>query len=158
MLSRINSNSCPQCELHQASFWRGLNAMSLWLQNSKNPIQQMIYEAMTKKEGVLTNNYQEAIQRVLNSDYAFIGESISQDLAVARHCNLVRAVEVVSARGFGIATPQGKRPSGSEVPNSPRLSILAPPTEAAELCSNSDPRSVCSGVVYHSKQGLYHAE
>ncbi|XP_066493833.1 probable glutamate receptor [Tiliqua scincoides] len=78
-----------------------------YFKNSKNPIQQMIYESMTKKEGVLAKNYQEAIRRVLDSDYAFIGESISQDLAVAKHCNLVRAVEVIGARGFGIATPQG---------------------------------------------------
>lgn len=77
----------------------------------------MIYESMTKKEGVLTPNYHVAIQRVLDSNYAFIGESISQDLAVARHCNLVRAVEVISARGYGIATPQGKWPSGMDVLN-----------------------------------------
>ncbi|XP_063173530.1 probable glutamate receptor [Candoia aspera] len=80
-----------------------------YFKNSKGPIQQLVYESMNKKEAVLTKSYQEAVQRVLDSNYAFIGESISQDLAVARHCNLVRSPEVLGARGFGIATPKGSR-------------------------------------------------
>ncbi|XP_042334671.1 probable glutamate receptor [Sceloporus undulatus] len=80
----------------------------LYFKNSKNPIQQMVYESMNKKkETVFAKNYQEAIQRVLDSNYAFIGESISQDLAIARHCNLIRSPEVLGARGFGIATQKG---------------------------------------------------
>lgn len=79
------------------------------LQNSKNPIHQMIYEYMDKRrDHVLVKTYQEAVQRVMESNYAFIGESISQDLAAARHCNLIRAPEVIGARGFGIATTQGE--------------------------------------------------
>lgn len=79
------------------------------LQNSKNPIHQMIYEYMDKRrDHVLVKTYQEAVQRVMDSNYAFIGESISQDLAAARHCNLIRAPEVIGARGFGIATAQGQ--------------------------------------------------
>ncbi|XP_054857751.1 probable glutamate receptor [Eublepharis macularius] len=78
-----------------------------YFKDSKNPIQQMVYESMNKKDTVLPKSYQEAIQLVLDSNYAFIGETVSQDLAVARHCNLVRSPEVLGARGFGIATPQG---------------------------------------------------
>ncbi|NXG53788.1 GLRK protein, partial [Psilopogon haemacephalus] len=78
-----------------------------FFKNSKNPIHQMIYEYMDKRrDHVLVKTYQEAVQRVMESDYAFIGESISQDLAAARHCNLIRAPEVIGARGFGIATTQ----------------------------------------------------
>uniref|UniRef100_A0A8C3EBZ3 Glutamate receptor n=1 Tax=Corvus moneduloides TaxID=1196302 RepID=A0A8C3EBZ3_CORMO len=78
-----------------------------YFKNSKNPIHQMIYEYMEKRrEHVLVKTYQEAVQRVMDSNYAFIGESISQDLAAARHCNLIRAPEVIGARGFGIATTQ----------------------------------------------------
>ncbi|NWI85989.1 GLRK protein, partial [Pitta sordida] len=78
-----------------------------FFKNSKNPIHQMIYEYMEKRrEHVLVKTYQEAIQRVMESNYAFIGESISQDLAAARHCNLIRAPEVIGARGYGIATTQ----------------------------------------------------
>ncbi|NWS30163.1 GLRK protein, partial [Polioptila caerulea] len=63
-----------------------------YFKNSKNPIHQMIYEYMEKRrEHVLVKTYQEAVQRVMDSNYAFIGESISQDLAAARHCNLIRA-------------------------------------------------------------------
>uniref|UniRef100_A0A8D0HK36 Glutamate receptor n=1 Tax=Sphenodon punctatus TaxID=8508 RepID=A0A8D0HK36_SPHPU len=79
-----------------------------YFKNSKNSVQQMIYEYMDKRrDHVLVKSYQEGIQRVMESDYAFIGESISQDLEVARHCNLIRAMEVIGARGFGIATPKG---------------------------------------------------
>lgn len=84
------------------------NTCFFGLQNSKNPIHQMIYEYMDKRrDHVLVKTYQEAVQRVMDSNYAFIGESISQDLAAARHCNLIRAPEVIGARGFGIATAQG---------------------------------------------------
>ncbi|XP_074874217.1 putative glutamate receptor [Carettochelys insculpta] len=79
-----------------------------FFKNSRNPIHQMIYEYMDKRRDyVLVKSYQEAVQRVLESNYAFIGESISQDLAAARHCNLIRAPEVIGARGFGIATAKG---------------------------------------------------
>ncbi|XP_070812131.1 probable glutamate receptor isoform X1 [Pituophis catenifer annectens] len=78
-----------------------------YFKNSKSPVQQLVYESMVKKESALSKSYQEAIQRVLDSNYAFIGESISQDLAVARHCNLIRSPEVLGPRGFGIATPKG---------------------------------------------------
>lgn len=87
------------------------------LQNSKNPIHQMIYEYMDKRrDHVLVKTYQEAVQRVMDSNYAFIGESISQDLAAARHCNLIRAPEVIGARGFGIATAQGQSLRTAPVP------------------------------------------
>ncbi|XP_010223784.1 PREDICTED: probable glutamate receptor [Tinamus guttatus] len=79
-----------------------------FFKNSKNPVHQLIYEYMEKRRDyVLVKTYQEAIQRVLDSNYAFIGESVSQELAAARHCNLIRAPEVITARGFGIATPRG---------------------------------------------------
>ncbi|XP_050787676.1 probable glutamate receptor [Gopherus flavomarginatus] len=79
-----------------------------FFKNSRNPIHQMIYEYMDKRrDHVLVKNYHEAFQRVLESNYAFIGESISQDLLAARHCNLIRAPEVIGARGFGIATAKG---------------------------------------------------
>uniref|UniRef100_A0A8V0Z4P4 Kainate binding protein n=1 Tax=Gallus gallus TaxID=9031 RepID=A0A8V0Z4P4_CHICK len=78
-----------------------------FFKNSKNPIHRMVYEYMDKRrDHVLVKTYQEAVQRVMESNYAFIGESISQDLAAARHCNLIRAPEVIGARGFGIATAQ----------------------------------------------------
>uniref|UniRef100_A0A8C6Z1J5 Glutamate receptor n=1 Tax=Nothoprocta perdicaria TaxID=30464 RepID=A0A8C6Z1J5_NOTPE len=88
-----------------------------FFKNSKNPVHQLIYEYMDKRRDyVLVKTYQEAIQRVLEGKFAFIGEAVSLDLAAARHCSLIRAPELIGARGFGIATPKGS-------PWTPRLSV-----------------------------------
>lgn len=50
----------------------------------------------------------EGVRRAKEGNYAFIGESVSLDLAVARHCELVRAHEVVGMRGYSIAAPIGE--------------------------------------------------
>lgn len=50
----------------------------------------------------------EGVQRAKEGNYAFIGESVSLDLAVARHCELVRAHEVVGMRGYSIAAAIGE--------------------------------------------------
>ncbi|XP_014465850.1 probable glutamate receptor [Alligator mississippiensis] len=79
-----------------------------FFKNSKNPIHQMVYEYVDKRRDyVLVKNSQEASRRAVESNYAFIGESVSQDLMVARHCSLVKAPEVIGARGYGIATAKG---------------------------------------------------
>lgn len=50
----------------------------------------------------------EGVRRAKEGSYAFIGESVSLDLAVARHCELVRAHEVVGMRGYSIAAAIGE--------------------------------------------------
>lgn len=50
----------------------------------------------------------EGVRRAKEGSYAFIGESVSLDLAVARHCELVRAHEVVGMRGYSIAAALGE--------------------------------------------------
>ena len=50
----------------------------------------------------------EGVRRAREGNFAFIGESVSLDLAVARHCNLVRAHEVIGMRGYSIVAPIGK--------------------------------------------------
>lgn len=50
----------------------------------------------------------EGVRRAKEGNYAFIGESVSLDLAVARHCELVRANEVVGMRGYSIAAALGE--------------------------------------------------
>lgn len=75
-----------------------------FFKNSKNPTFQMIYEYMDKrKDRVLVKSFSEGVQRVRDSNYAFLGESISQDFVVAKHCDLVRAPEMIGGRGYGIA-------------------------------------------------------
>ncbi|XP_029434541.1 probable glutamate receptor [Rhinatrema bivittatum] len=76
-----------------------------FFKNSKSPTFQMIYEYMEKKKDlVLVKTFEEGVQRVKESSYALLGESVMQDLAVAKHCDLIRAPEIVGRRGYGIAT------------------------------------------------------
>lgn len=50
----------------------------------------------------------EGVRSAKEGNFAFIGESVSLDLAVARHCELVRAHEVVGMRGYSIAAALGE--------------------------------------------------
>lgn len=50
----------------------------------------------------------EGVLRAKEGNFAFIGESVSLDLAVARHCELVRAHEVIGMRGYSIAATTGE--------------------------------------------------
>lgn len=56
----------------------------------------------------LVSSMDEGVRRAKEGNYAFIGESVSLDLAVARHCELVRANEVVGMRGYSIAAALGE--------------------------------------------------
>lgn len=56
----------------------------------------------------LVSSMDEGVRRAKEGNYAFIGESVSLDLAVARHCELVRASEVVGMRGYSIAAALGE--------------------------------------------------
>ncbi|KAM4652590.1 glutamate receptor U1-like [Discoglossus pictus] len=77
-----------------------------FFKNSKNPTYRMIYEYMDKRRDfVLVKSLSEGVKRVKESNYAFLGESIMQDIMVAKHCDLVRAPQVIAARGYGIAAP-----------------------------------------------------
>lgn len=75
-------------------------------QNSNNPTYHRIYEHIKDAQSYsLTAT--EGIHRALKGNYAFIGESVSLDLAVARYCNLTRAPEIIGMRGYSIAAPLG---------------------------------------------------
>ncbi|KAM9408186.1 glutamate receptor U1 [Pholidichthys leucotaenia] len=77
-----------------------------FFKNSNNPVYRRIYEHMERTKSFVTT-MDEGIQRAKEKDFAFIGESVSLDLAVARHCELVRAHEVVGMRGYSIAAALG---------------------------------------------------
>ncbi|XP_067826169.1 probable glutamate receptor [Heptranchias perlo] len=67
-----------------------------------------IYATMSSKsDSVLVRSTEEGVQRVLNSNYALIGESSAIDLAVAEHCNLMKVPDLAAMRGYGIATRPG---------------------------------------------------
>ncbi|KAJ7998488.1 hypothetical protein DPEC_G00205450 [Dallia pectoralis] len=73
---------------------------------STNPTYRRIYEHMNKAKS-LVPTMSEGIRRAKEGNFAFIGESVSLDLLVARHCELVRVHEVVGMRGYSIAGTLG---------------------------------------------------
>ncbi|XP_061893862.1 probable glutamate receptor [Entelurus aequoreus] len=77
-----------------------------FFKNSDNPVYRRIYEHMERSESFVSS-MDEGIQRAKEGNFAFIGESVSLDLAVARHCDLVRTHEVVGMRGYSIAATLG---------------------------------------------------
>uniref|UniRef100_A0A3Q4HR66 Glutamate receptor n=1 Tax=Neolamprologus brichardi TaxID=32507 RepID=A0A3Q4HR66_NEOBR len=77
-----------------------------FFKNSNNPVYRRIYEHMERTKSFVSS-MDEGIRRAKEGNYAFIGESVSLDLAVARYCELVRAHEVVGMRGYSIAAALG---------------------------------------------------
>ncbi|KAL6456688.1 hypothetical protein MHYP_G00352320, partial [Metynnis hypsauchen] len=77
-----------------------------YFKNSNNPTYRQIYENMERQQSYV-QSMDEGIRRAQEENYAFIGESVSLDLAVARYCNLMRCPEVISMRGYSIAAPLG---------------------------------------------------
>uniref|UniRef100_A0A8C2KWT6 Si:ch211-251b21.1 n=1 Tax=Cyprinus carpio TaxID=7962 RepID=A0A8C2KWT6_CYPCA len=80
----------------------------LWhlCENSNNPTYHRIYEHIKKAQSY-SLNAEEGFRKAQKGNYAFIGESVSLDLAVARYCNLTRAPEIIGMRGYSIAAPLG---------------------------------------------------
>ncbi|XP_060925155.1 glutamate receptor U1 [Limanda limanda] len=77
-----------------------------FFKNSNNPVYRRIYEHMERTKSFVSS-MDEGVRRAKEGNFAFIGESVSLDLAVARHCELVRAHEVIGMRGYSIATTLG---------------------------------------------------
>uniref|UniRef100_A0A3Q3MLU4 Glutamate receptor n=1 Tax=Mastacembelus armatus TaxID=205130 RepID=A0A3Q3MLU4_9TELE len=77
-----------------------------FFKNSNNPVYRRIYEHMERSKSFVSS-VDEGVRRAKEGNFAFIGESVSLDLAVARHCELVRAHEVIGMRGYSIATALG---------------------------------------------------
>ncbi|XP_029008112.1 glutamate receptor U1 [Betta splendens] len=77
-----------------------------FFKNSNNPVYRRVYEHMERTKSFVSS-MDEGVRRAKEGNFAFIGESVSLDLAVARHCDLVRAHEVVGMRGYSIAASIG---------------------------------------------------
>ncbi|KAF3856185.1 hypothetical protein F7725_016908 [Dissostichus mawsoni] len=77
-----------------------------FFKNSNNPVYRRIFEHMERTKSFVSS-MDEGVWRAREGNFAFIGESVSLDLAVARHCELVRAHEVVGMRGYSIAASLG---------------------------------------------------
>lgn len=77
-----------------------------FFKTSKISLYQRMYEQMEKKRSFVAN-MAEGVRRAQEGNFAFIGEAVSLDLAVARYCKLTRSEEVVSQRAYSIAAPLG---------------------------------------------------
>ncbi|KAJ8017177.1 hypothetical protein DPEC_G00015040 [Dallia pectoralis] len=77
-----------------------------FFKNSNNPTYRRIYQHMVRKKSCV-ETVEEGNRRALEGNYAFIGEDASLDLAVARHCNLIRSNDLIAMRGYSIAAPLG---------------------------------------------------
>lgn len=51
---------------------------------------------------------EEGVRRAQEGNFAFIGEAVSLDLAVAHYCKLTRSEEVVAMRAYAIAARPGE--------------------------------------------------
>ncbi|XP_042338697.1 probable glutamate receptor, partial [Plectropomus leopardus] len=69
----------------------------LFFKHSTNPLHQRIYQHMERKKSFVSST-QEGVRRSQEGNFAFIGEAVSLDLAVARYCNLCRSQEVIAMR------------------------------------------------------------
>ncbi|XP_044065888.1 probable glutamate receptor [Siniperca chuatsi] len=78
----------------------------LFFKNSNNPVHRRIYQHMERKKSFVSS-MEEGVRRAQEGNFAFIGEAVSLDLAVARYCKLTRSQEVIAMRAYSIAAPLG---------------------------------------------------
>ncbi|KAM7405471.1 hypothetical protein PAMP_012730 [Pampus punctatissimus] len=78
----------------------------LFFKNSNNPVYRRIYQHMERRKSYVSS-IEEGVRRAQEGNFAFIGEAVSLDLAVARYCKLTRSQEVIAMRAYTIAAPLG---------------------------------------------------
>uniref|UniRef100_H3CKF2 Glutamate receptor n=1 Tax=Tetraodon nigroviridis TaxID=99883 RepID=H3CKF2_TETNG len=78
----------------------------MFFQHSSDPVHRRIYQHMERKKSFVST-MEEGVQRAQEGNFAFIGEAVSLDLAVARYCTLARSQDVIGMRSYAIAAPQG---------------------------------------------------
>ncbi|KAJ3602843.1 hypothetical protein NHX12_030588 [Muraenolepis orangiensis] len=128
-----------------------------FFKNSNNPAYRRIYEHMERTNSFVSS-MDEGVRLAREGHFAFIGESVSLDLAVARHCDLTRTHEVIGMRGYSIVAPLGS-------PLIKNLSVaILQLSEAGELsylrskwwsssCTGDSARS--SALQPHSLKGIF---
>ncbi|KAM6928646.1 glutamate receptor U1 [Lycodopsis pacificus] len=77
-----------------------------FFKNSKNPVYRRIYQHMERKKSYVSS-MEEGVRLAEEGNFAFIGEAVSLDLAVARHCQLSRSEDAIAMRAYSIAAPLG---------------------------------------------------
>uniref|UniRef100_A0A667WIC2 Glutamate receptor n=1 Tax=Myripristis murdjan TaxID=586833 RepID=A0A667WIC2_9TELE len=130
-----------------------------FFKNSNNPVYRRIYQHMERKKTYVPN-MEEGIRRAQEGNFAFIGEAVSLDLAVARYCKLTRSQEVIAMRGYSIAAPLG-----SQLVKNLTVAILQL-SESGELtylrnkwwansCVGSDGGETSEALQPHDLRGLF---
>lgn len=59
--------------------------------------------------GVLLTNNDEGIERVKKGNFAFLMESTTIEYYTERDCELTQIGTLLDSKGYGIATPPGKK-------------------------------------------------
>lgn len=75
---------------------------------SNNPVYRKIYQHMEHRKSFVST-MEEGVRRTQEGNFAFIGEAVSLELAVARYCTLTRSQDVIGMRSYAIAAPQGEQ-------------------------------------------------
>lgn len=79
-----------------------------FFRDSKFPTYQRMLKFMEDNyDEVMMETYEDARERVLKGDYAFLMESTMIDFMVQRDCNLVQIGGLLDSKGYGIATQIG---------------------------------------------------
>nr|XP_015824185.2 probable glutamate receptor [Nothobranchius furzeri] len=131
----------------------------LFFKNSNNPVYRRLYQHMERKKSYVSST-SEGFRRAQEGNFAFIGEAVSLDLAVARYCTLTRAQEIISMRSYSIAAPLG-----SPLVKNLTIAILKL-SEAGELthlrdkwwassCVGTDDHHESEALQSHDLRGLF---
>ncbi|XP_042347753.1 probable glutamate receptor [Plectropomus leopardus] len=131
----------------------------LFFKHSTNPLHQRIYQHMERKKSFVSST-QEGVRRSQEGNFAFIGEAVSLDLAVARYCNLCRSQEVIAMRAYSIAAPLGSPLIKNltrailTLSESGRLTYLRDKWWASS-CPGADGAHTSKALHAHDLQGLF---
>lgn len=92
-------------------------------QHSNDPVHRRIYQHMERRKSFVSS-MEEGVRRTQEGNFAFIGEAVSLDLAVARYCTLTRSQDVIGMRSYALAAPQGEFNSWRLDSNSNLIKVL----------------------------------
>ncbi|XP_030558727.1 glutamate receptor ionotropic, kainate 2 isoform X1 [Drosophila novamexicana] len=74
-----------------------------FFKDAKFPTYQKMYEFMKDNPQYMTNSNQEGVDRVENSNYAFLMESTTIEYITERRCTLTQVGALLDEKGYGIA-------------------------------------------------------
>ncbi|XP_017849652.1 glutamate receptor ionotropic, kainate 2 isoform X2 [Drosophila busckii] len=74
-----------------------------FFKDAKWPTYQKMYEYMKENPEYMTNSNQEGVDRVENSNYAFLMESTTIEYITERRCTLTQVGALLDEKGYGIA-------------------------------------------------------